>query len=149
MTSKKHRMIMYGVAIQLFLIAVVCYAAFPIKAPEEPIRIMYHTNAGKVLFDHQTHSAATGYGLACMDCHHEHGGEEIEPVACGLCHATSVPVKDFPEWCFDCHTDASEIENPDTIKRSKALHDQCMGCHEEYGEGPMKGSDNCSKCHVI
>lgn len=149
MTSKKHRMIMYGVAIQLFLIAIVCYAAFPVKASEEPLRLMYHTNAGKVLFDHQTHSAATGYALACLDCHHEHEGEDIGPVACGLCHPSPNASKTFPESCFDCHSDASEIENPEIMKRSDAFHKQCIGCHEEYGKGPKAGSDNCSKCHVI
>ena len=50
MTSKKHRLIVYGVAVQLLLIAIVCYAAFPVKTPEQPIRLMYQTNAGKVLF---------------------------------------------------------------------------------------------------
>jgi hypothetical protein len=149
MTSKKHRMIMYGVAIQLLLIAIVCYAAFPIETPQEPIRLMYHTNAGKVLFDHQTHASVKGYALECSDCHHSHGGEEIEPVSCGLCHATESENKTFPQFCFDCHGDASEIENPDTMKRSDAFHKQCIQCHEQYGAGPQSGPTYCSKCHVL
>jgi len=149
MTSKKHRMIVYGVAIQLLLIAIVCYAAFPIEKPPEPIRLMYQTNAGKVLFDHQTHATVNGYALDCMDCHHAHFGEEIEPVACGLCHSTGQKVSEYPQACFDCHGDASEIESPDILKRSDAFHQQCIQCHEQYGAGPASGADNCSKCHVL
>jgi len=151
MTSKKHRLIIYGVAIQLLLVAIVCYAAFPTPAPDEPIRLMYQTNAGKVLFDHQTHASVNGYALACLDCHHLHDGEEIEPVSCGLCHLPkqegAKPV--YPESCFDCHDDESDMEDPDTLNRPDAFHKQCIECHEEYGAGPGGGSDNCSKCHVL
>jgi hypothetical protein len=86
MTSKKHRMIVYGVAVQLLLIAIVCYAAFPVTAPEEPIRLMYHTNAGKVLFDHKTHTGEKGIGLDCFDCHHHPPDDESALIACGQCH---------------------------------------------------------------
>lgn len=149
MTSKKHRLIMYGVAIQLLLIAIVCYAAFPIQTPNEPVRIVYHTNAGSVLFDHQRHASVDGYALDCEDCHHPHGDQEIDPVACGLCHPPRPAGATFPESCFDCHADAAEIENPDIMKRSDAFHKQCIQCHEEYGKGPQGGPQNCSKCHVL
>ncbi len=149
MISKKHRMIMYGVAIPLIFIAIVTYVAFPAEPPEQPIRRMYYTNAGRVLFDHQTHSSISGYGLACTDCHHLHQGEEIEPVSCSLCHPPIEKGAKIPESCFDCHTDASDFENPDTLKRSDAFHKQCIGCHDEYGKGPQSGPKNCSKCHVL
>lgn len=149
MTSKKQRMIVYGVSIQLLLVAIVCYAAFPTKAPEEPLRLMYQTNAGKVLFDHQAHAAATGYALNCTDCHHSHPeGEEIEPIACGQCHPPRPTGKTVPEMCLECH-DASEVEAPEILKRSDAFHQQCMGCHEQYGAGPQPGPADCSKCHVL
>ena len=148
MTSKKHRLIMYGVAVQLILIAIVCYAAFPVEKPQEPIRLMYQTIAGKVLFDHQTHATVKGYALECLDCHHAHFDEEIEPVACSLCHTAKGQTKEFPESCFECHGDASEIEDPDTLKRADAFHQQCVQCHEQYGAGPQSGSENCSACHV-
>ena len=164
MTSKKHRIIMYGVAVHLLLIAIVCYAAFPAKPPEEPIRLMYHTNAGKVLFDHQTHSSPEGFGLDCSDCHHQHPeGEDMEPVACSVCHPPRPENKTIPESCLDCH-DASEIEKTEIIKGADALHQQCTQCHESYGRGPMhqgflsegakeanKAKPNpwvdCNKCH--
>ncbi|MFZ1986874.1 MAG: cytochrome c3 family protein [Desulfatitalea sp.] len=149
MTSKKHRLIMYGVAVQLLLIAIVCYAAFPVPVPEEPIRLMYQTNAGKVLFDHQTHASVKGYSLACTDCHHPHGGEEIAPVSCGMCHPPRPEGSKIPESCLDCHSDEAEIEKPEIMKRSDAFHAQCIQCHEQYGKGPQSGADNCSKCHVL
>ncbi|MBT8340575.1 MAG: cytochrome c3 family protein [Desulfatitalea sp.] len=151
MTSKKHRLIIYGVAVQLLLVAIVCYAAFPVEKPEEPIRLMYQTKTGKVLFDHQTHAGVNGYALACLDCHHLHDGEEIEPVACGLCHLPKPKPESatYPESCFDCHSDESELEDPNTPRRPDAFHKQCEQCHEQYGHGPGGGSDNCGKCHVL
>jgi len=155
-------MIMYGVAAQLLIVAIVCYAAFPVTPPEEPLRLIYQTNAGKVLFDHQAHATTKGSALACMDCHHAHGGEEIEPVSCGLCHPPRRAGSQFPEFCMDCHSDISEIENPETVNRADALHQQCTQCHEGFGKGPLHsnfvGNElkerptdwvNCNKCHVL
>ncbi len=149
MTSKKQRMVMYGITCLLLLVAIVSYAAFPVQEPEEPLRIMYQTNAGRVLFDHKTHTSAQGYGLACTDCHHPHPeGEEIEPVSCALCHPPVPPDTKTPEFCIDCH-DPSEITDPEIMKRSDAYHEQCIGCHEQYGAGPQAGSENCGQCHVL
>jgi len=148
MTSKKHRMIIYGVAIQLLLVAIVCYAAFPIKTPEKPIRIMYHTNAGKVLFDHQTHASVNGYALNCEDCHHPHGGEEMEPVSCVTCHPPKRVEGEVPESCLECH-DKDEVVDSDLPNEEDAFHEQCWQCHEQFGAGPGPGPENCSKCHVL
>ncbi|MCP4748181.1 MAG: cytochrome c3 family protein [Desulfobacteraceae bacterium] len=151
MTSKKQRMIVYGVAIHLLLVAIVCYAAFPVQEPEEPIRLMYQVDAGNVLFDHQGHASGTGYGLACNDCHHSHPeGEDLEPVACFFCHKAKPENKEpIPETCLDCHEDESELEDSEIPKRSDAFHKQCTECHEEFGKGPKSGSDYCSMCHVL
>jgi hypothetical protein len=86
MTSKKQLLFAYGLAIHLLLVGIICYAAFPAKAPDEPIRIMYQTNAGKVLFDHYTHTAASGYGASCFDCHHHPSDDDSALIACGECH---------------------------------------------------------------
>ena len=163
MTSKTHRMIVYGVAALLFLVAVVCYAAFPVQPPEEPLRLMYQTKAGKVLFDHQTHTTVDGYALDCVDCHHDHPeGEPIqEAVACGLCHPTQAVTMAAPEFCLDCH-DEEELAAPEIPKRSDVIHLQCTQCHLEFGSGPLfqnalsdeeKDQPNewidCNKCHVL
>jgi hypothetical protein len=139
---------MYGVAIHLFVIAVICYAAFPVTPPEEPIRLMYHTTAGKVLFDHQTHAGETGYGLSCFDCHHHPEDDDAALVACSQCHPAELQEGAAPEYCLECH-DADEIEDAKNLKGSDAFHQQCMQCHEEFGKGPQSGSENCSKCHVL
>ncbi|KJS31395.1 MAG: hypothetical protein VR64_11305 [Desulfatitalea sp. BRH_c12] len=149
MTSKKHRMIVYGVALQLLLVAIVCYAAFPVKPPEEPLRLMYQTNAGKVLFDHQMHATTKGYALACADCHHPHYDAELEPMSCSMCHPPRPEGIKTPESCLDCHDDISEIENTEIMKRSDAFHSQCIGCHDQYGQGPPSGPEGCGQCHVL
>ncbi len=148
MTSKKHRMIVYGVAAQLLLIAIVCYAAFPVEAPEEPIRLMYQTKAGKVLFDHQTHTGDKGYGLDCFDCHHHPPEDESALVGCGDCHLPKPEEGVHPESCLECH-EAEDIEDSEYPKRSDAFHEQCMQCHEEYEKGPTSSSEDCGKCHVL
>ena len=147
MTSKKHRLIVYGVAVQLLIIAVVCYAAFPITPPKQPIRLMYETNAGKVLFDHQTHASVNGYALDCFDCHHHPPDDDAALVACSQCHLPDPKQGVVPESCLGCH-DASDIEDAEYPNKADAFHQQCIGCHEQFGAGPGSGSENCSKCHV-
>lgn len=172
MTSKKHRKIMYGVAIHLLLISVICYAAFPVTAPDEPIRLMYQTNVGNVIFDHQTHAADTGFGLDCFDCHHHGEDEDLSIVACGQCHPVEPNEGQVPEYCLECH-DSAEIEDAEDTpyteyaKRSKAIHRQCTQCHLEFGKGPLHDDEkslgkeekeklktqpnewaDCNKCHI-
>ena len=52
MTSKKELQYAYRLAILFFVVGVFCYAAFPKKPPDQPIRKMYASIAGNVLFDH-------------------------------------------------------------------------------------------------
>jgi hypothetical protein len=149
MTSKKQLLFAYGLAIHLLLVGIVCYAAFPTEAPDEPIRIMYQTNAGQVLFEHNTHTSPTGYGASCYDCHH-HPGEDDESslVSCGECHQASSEDGSLPESCLDCH-DEEEIEGSEVPGRVDAFHQQCIECHEQFEAGPQSGSENCSQCHVL
>jgi len=113
MTSKNEQMLAFVLAAVLLIIGVVCYAAFPVKTPEEPVRLMFKTTAGSILFDHKTHTSDAGYAIACDDCHHE--GDE--PTACGECH-----------------------EADSDVKRSDAFHKQCKDCHEDSGAGPVECS---------
>ena len=85
MTPKRELQIAYSLIIVFLFVGVISYAAFPAKTPDEPIRLMYKTVAGKVLFDHKTHLSDSGYGLACQDCHHHpEEPEELEDSACGV-----------------------------------------------------------------
>jgi hypothetical protein len=138
MISKKELQFATGLAAVLLFVGVICYAALPPKAPEEPIRIMFMSTAGKVLFDHKTHTAETGYGYACNDCHHH--PSDGEALACGDCHLKTE--EELAPVCLECH-EADEVEA--AIKRGDSFHNQCIGCHNEIGAGPME----CSDCHIM
>ena len=128
MFSKLELKLAYGLAIWFLFVGVVCYAAFPAKTPNEPVRLMFDVTAGKVLFDHKTHLADTGYGISCGDCHHTLDEDEYADA----------------QSCSECHDpDEGDEEIP---KRADAFHQQCTGCHEGYGAGPLE--KDCSACHV-
>ena len=129
MFSKKELKLAYGVAVCLLVIGAISYAAFPLKAPEEPLRIRFHVTAGNVLFNHKIHSSEEGYGLSCEDCHHELlDGESDTPVACIECHDPEEGDEEVP-------------------KRADAFHQQCAGCHEDYEAGPVE--KECTLCHAL
>jgi hypothetical protein len=122
MGMKNETALAYAVAFVLLAAGIVCYAAFPERPPEVPIRIMFENTAGKVLLDHKGHASEEGYGIACKDCHHDIEEEGAKPEACSSCH------------------------DPDAeIKLPEAFHKQCIGCHEEGGSGPVE----CSGCHLL
>lgn len=144
MISKKKLKIVYGIIIYLMFVGVLCYAAFPVKAPEEPIRLMYEVTAGKVLFDHKLHTSDAGYGLSCYDCHHHPLDDDSAIMACGECHDAAEEAAAPPEKCSECH-DAEEIADTEMLKRVDAFHGQCISCHEDVEAGPV----DCSSCHVL
>lgn len=123
MEIKTERIVAYGLAIGLLVVGIVCYAAFPVETPKEPVRIMFKSTAGNILFDHKMHVSDSGYGIGCTECHHTLEDEGGEPTACGFCH---------------------EIDSEDPVNRADAFHTQCRGCHELEGAGPV----DCSACHV-
>ncbi|MBN2420245.1 MAG: cytochrome c3 family protein [Deltaproteobacteria bacterium] len=136
MDLKKEKFIAYCAVAALFVIGVVCYAAFPDKRPDEPVRVMFNSapgaTGGKVLFTHKDHATLINYGIDCVDCHHKWVKEESEkPAACRECH----PVE------------KAEGDDPKQPKRSDALHTRCGGCHDDAGHGP--GTKDCSGCHVL
>lgn len=143
MAPKKQLQLAYGLAIVLFVIAVISYAGYSAKTPDPPLRMMYSTNAGKVLFDHQSHLKPQGYALACADCHHHPPGME-ENWACGDCHGGPEQHGAMAETCNQCH-DPADYDLAEILKRSDAFHDQCIGCHRQYGAGP----EACNACHVL
>lgn len=121
MTSKGEQALAFVLGAILLVVGVVCYAGFSQKPPEEPVRLMFKTTAGKVLFDHKTHMDDAGYGVACDECHHE---EQEDTMSCSG---------------EDCHGPDSDP------KRGDALHTNCKGCHEDSGAGPVE----CAACHVM
>jgi hypothetical protein len=147
MTPKRELQIAYSLIIVLFFVGVISYAAFPAKTPNQPIRMMYKSVAGKALFDHETHLADTGYAIACTECHH-HPPDPDDPeeaiLKCGYCHQTLEKGQNWPESCLDCHEE-DELEDSKMMKKSDAMHAQCIECHKEVGSGP----EECNSCHVL
>lgn len=138
---KKELKLAYVLAIALLAAGVICYSV-PAKAPEQPLRLMFQSVAGRVLFDHQTHLSESGYGISCQDCHHH--PEETDTRGCGACHSVPPEGEMAPGACFDCH-ESEELEDSETTKRADAFHAQCIQCHQEYEAGPVE----CSGCHIL
>lgn len=144
MSSKKELQLAYGMAIALLIVGVISYAAFSAKPPDTPVRLLYQNAAGKVLFDHKTHTAESGYGVACTDCHHH--PEDAETMrACRECHITEEG-QPTPQVCMECH-DPGDIEGYEIIVRKDAFHGQCAGCHDQIGAGPK--AQECGSCHAM
>jgi len=142
MTSKKELKFAYRLAIVLMVLGIFCYAAYSQKVPDTPIRIMFKTAAGKIIFDHQSHNA--DYGIECIDCHHHFEEEETGFRACGDCHVH--PDAEPPTAvCMECHEEDEVDAGEDALKRADAFHNQCIGCHEENDIEPVQ----CSGCHVM
>ena len=130
MFSKNELKLAYGLIIYFLFVGVLCYAAFPPKSPREPIRLKFEVATGNVIFEHKKHLGVNGYGLSCGDCHHTLSEDEYEEAGS----------------CSECHElDEGDEEVP---KRSDALHQQCAGCHEGFGSGPLYVEQDCNTCHV-
>jgi hypothetical protein len=128
MTPKTELKLARNLAIILFVVGLISYVyAASHSSPERPpLRLMFETAAGSVLFDHKTHTDVSGYGLACTDCHHALEGDASDVESCGECHEP-------------------ESEDEDIPKRTDAFHQQCIYCHQDFDAGPEK----CSSCHVM
>lgn len=146
MSSHKELRLALYLAVVLFIVGTVCYAAFPAKKHEQPVRIMFKTLAGKVLFDHKAHTSEKGYALSCQDCHHHPEGDDASANACGECHINSEDKAPAPEKCLECH-DSGDFEGVALTKRTDAFHQQCDNCHEKADAGPSEKEKRCNWCH--
>lgn len=144
MFSKLELKLAYGLAVLLLVVGVLSYAAYPAKKVDEPIRLMFHATAGKVLFDHKTHTAPIGIGLSCYECHHHPEDDESALRACGDCHLPPSAAADANQVCLECH-DTSDIEDSEVVAREEAFHIQCIDCHKQFEAGPVE----CAACHVM
>jgi hypothetical protein len=100
--------------------------AYPTDIPETLTLDMLTKRYGPVEFSHLYHADMTG---DCTTCHH-HSEEGTTP-GCGECHE---PITVY-------HYEGTERKPGIGLKG--AYHRQCMGCHEEWGSGPM----GCTDCH--
>ena len=143
MTPKKELQMAYGLTIILLVVGVLSYSAFSARVPEQPVRLMFESAAGNVLFDHKTHTAVSGYSISCKDCHH-HPEDESELRACGDCHRIQETGEKMPQACTDCH-EPDEIQDTKIIKKADAFHLQCINCHTDFEAGP----EECRSCHIL
>lgn len=134
MNSKKKLQLAYWLAIIFLVVGVLSYA-FPAKPPEEPVRLMFKCTAGKVLFDHKTHTSESGYGISCADCHHHPNGSDKNQ-ACSTCHV--VPADgSFSKVCLECHTHKHPEDEESDLT--------CNDCHVLPEDGQLPAA--CLDCH--
>ena len=152
MTPQKELKLAYILAAIMLVVGVVSYGAVPAKTPDVPVRIMFKVVAGNVLFDHNTHTVETGYGLSCRDCHHHPEEEDDEEEqafrACGDCHQLPKKGETTPQFCSECH-EPEDIEDVEITKKSDAFHSQCEECHKDVGIGPIEDDARCTWCHFM
>jgi hypothetical protein len=137
MIPKKELQLAYALAGILLVVGILSYAASSAQPPVPPLRIVYQTVAGRVLFDHKAHFSPGDYSVSCQDCHHDLrtyddynqvGGENRSVPEAGIESA-----------------DAGKIEDVEVFKSGDEAHELCIGCHEEYEAGPV----DCQGCHVM
>jgi len=111
------------------IVGVVAFYYQDAKAPpEEPIRVVYESKGGLVVFDHAAHIARMEND--CTACHHYDGDEE-DKENCRDCHIDNdIPVMDA------YHEKGEDFREDDTYQ-------SCMSCHQERGKDPK----NCRGCH--
>jgi uncharacterized paraquat-inducible protein A len=105
----------------------IALVAYPIDTPETFTMDSLSQRYEPVEFSHGYHAEMIG---DCTMCHH-HSEEGTTP-ACGECHE---PITVY-------HYEGTERET--SIGLKGAYHQQCMGCHEEWGSGPV----GCTDCHA-
>lgn len=141
MGSKKEIVFAYGLAVVLLVVGIVCYAAGSQAKPGEPVRKVYKTLGGDVMFDHKLHAEADD----CTVCHHH--GETSDFVACKQCHGTK-EAKTVPAVCADCHPlseDPYPSEEHHALLESEPDTWTCKSCHA-LAEGETVPA-SCEQCH--
>jgi hypothetical protein len=117
--------------IRIFIIALLCvfiiiaFWGYCYEQETEPIRVVFITKGGPVVFEHLEHTSPDGYELECESCHHNYSTEETKN------ENTSMN-------CRECHYSKklkTVCEDADVHKR--CIGENCMQCHEE----------NCEFCH--
>ena len=111
----------------ILVMAIIGIIGYTVEETGSPIRVLFKTKGGNVIFSHKTHLSE--YDIKCKKCHHE-----IEPG------------KPVVKWnCRECHSAGTDY---DMICEDRPIHKQCIGancidCHKEMG---MDEKD-CGLCH--
>jgi predicted CXXCH cytochrome family protein len=131
----------YVSTIALFVVGLI-FNSISVGALEQPLRVVFQSVTGRVLFDHQTHLGKDAKRFSCRDCHH-HPMQGADTRGCGVCHSPPPEGKIAPGACFDCH-EADAIKELQMTKRPDAFHALCINCHKKKEAGPVE----CSGCHA-
>ncbi len=109
------------------------FAVWVLLAVAEVLTLDRKGARGEVRFDHTAHVKASTK-TPCVSCHHtrtERGTPQLAP-------------------CAACHLAEGDPKNPasktsfDELHRTRAFHDQCIGCHITAVKGPRA----CVECHA-
>ncbi len=109
----------------IIICAVLGIIGYSIGGSEEPLRVLFKTSGGPVVFDHNEHKE---YDIECDKCHHELDVDE-EIWNCRACHSKGI--EDYQGICDE-----------------RPIHKQCIGancidCHKENDID----TDDCKACH--
>ena len=154
MTPKRELQIAYSLIIVFLFVGAISFAAFPAKTPDEPVRLMYKTVAGKVLFDQQnpfmriqgTASPVPGLSPSII----LKNPKKVEDSACSVRRVSSKflkKVKTFPDSCLDCH-EAEDLEDSGMSQKNPmhSIHSVKVAIRKLKS---VRKKRRCSWCHVM
>ncbi|MDY6933889.1 MAG: cytochrome c3 family protein [Spirochaetota bacterium] len=113
----------------IIILAIIGIIGYSLQSSESPIRVLFKTKGGAVIFDHRAHLSENEYGIKCIECHHDIDDE----------------TKANEKNCRSCHGPGKEC---DAICEDAPVHKQCIGnncieCHNKQG----MDAGECSLCH--
>ena len=121
MLQKIKKFLPYFIIISLSLVGILGYLS---KDTGSPVRVLFRTKGGNVIFSHKTH--LSDYGIECVKCHHDTGKKEYD--------------------CRKCHSKGTDHDN---LCSDRAIHKQCIGanCIDCHKEETGMDEKNCKACH--
>ncbi len=148
MPSKKYLIITLVTSL-LLAVSVIGYL-MPQDSDETPMRILFDSNGGQVVFSHIKH--IDDYGEDCVRCHHKEEGTTT-PLPCGSCHAAKFDQafaenhsSNFDgEYCAKCHHPAPAGLRFDHDQHDDPSGGDCQTCH--HGPDIEPEPQACSDCH--
>ena len=113
----------------IIVLAIIGIIGYSIKSSGSPIKVLFKTKGGIVIFDHRIHSSKNEYNIKCQMCHHNMEDEKSAlGWKCRICHG---PGKECDLCCED-----------DPVHK-QCIGSNCINCHKQEG---MDASD-CNLCH--
>ena len=121
-----NKTIKYLPALIIAIFAILALIGYTQEESGSPVRVLFKTQGGAVIFGHQTH--ASDYGIECVKCHHKNDLTGENKYDCRFCHRSGT---DYDKLCD-----------------SRPIHKQCIGancidCHNESG----MDTKDCKSCH--